>query len=112
MRAAGLPVAGSLVKVEIPFPRAAVRGVLVTSVGLAQNREDRYEEKMGPHGERLFMSRYAPPETDAAGTDVRGLTDGYVTVTPLSLDQTDYRALPALEAVPWRVESPAPGAVR
>ena len=107
LRAAGLPAAGSLVKVEIPFPRTAAGGVLVTGAGMAPSGVDRYEEKPGPSGERLFVSRYAPPETDAPGTDVRGLADGYVTVTPLSHDQTDYRALSALAALPWRVEPPA-----
>ncbi|HVN74746.1 MAG TPA: 5'/3'-nucleotidase SurE [Thermoanaerobaculaceae bacterium] len=101
LRAAGLPAAGALVKVEIPFPRAAARGVLVTSVGMAPDREDSYVESIGPHGEELFSSLWAPPETDAAGTDVRALAEGWVTVTPLTLDQTDYRGLPALTAVPW-----------
>jgi 5'-nucleotidase len=112
LRAAGLPAAGSLVKVEIPFPPAAARGVLVTSVGLAPNREDRYQETIGPRGEELFLSRWAPPVTDTPGTDVRALADGYVTVTPLSLDQTDYRALPALAAVPWAGASLTPAAPR
>ncbi len=101
LRAAGLPAAGALVKVEIPFPRASARGVLVTGVGSAPNLEDRYEERTGPGGERLFASRYVPPATDAAGTDVRALAEGWVTVTPLALDQTDHRALPALAVVPW-----------
>jgi len=112
LRAAGLPAAGSLVKVEIPFPRGTARGVAVTAVGAAPNREDRYEEKAGPNGERLFVSRYAGPATDAAGTDVRALAEGWVTVTPLSLDQTDDRALAALAAVPWSATSPAPTAPR
>ncbi len=73
----------------------------MTGVGLAPDREDRYEEKAGPNGERLFVSRYAGPETDAPGTDVRALAEGWVTVTPLSLDQTDYRAVPALAAIQW-----------
>ena len=112
LRAAVLPAAGNLVKVEIPFPRATACGVLVTNVGMAPDRVDRYEEKPGPNGERLFVSRYTPPETDAPGTDVRALADGYVTVTPLSLDQTDYRVLPALSAVPWSAEPPAPAVAR
>jgi len=107
LRTAGLPAAGSLVKVEIPFPRATARGVLVTAAGTAPNREDRYEEKAGPNGERLFVSRYSPPASDAPGTDVRALAEGYVAVTPLSLDQTDYRALPALAALPWGAGPPA-----
>jgi len=101
LRAAGLPASGALVKVEIPFPRGTARGVAVTGVGMATDLEDRYEEKAGPNGERLFVSRYKGPETDAPGTDVRALAAGWVTVTPLALDQTDYRALPALAAVPW-----------
>ncbi len=110
LRAAGLPAPGALVKVEIPYPRASARGVLVASVGMAPNLEDRYEEKAGPHGERLFVSRYKGPATDAPGTDVRGLEEGWVTVTPLALDQTDYRALPALAAVPWAAEPAAQAA--
>ncbi len=112
LRAAGLPAAGGLVKVEIPFPRATARGVLVTGVGLAPDREDHYEEKAGPNGERLFVSRYAGPETDAQGTDVRALAEGWVTVTPLSLDQTDYRAVPALAAIQWAGGAPASTAGR
>jgi len=112
LRSAGLPAAGAVIKVEIPFPRAAVRGILVTSVGMAADREDRYEERVGAKGERLFVSRYVPPESDVPGTDVRGLADRFVTVTPLSLDQTDYRALPALAAVPWRMEAPTAASAR
>jgi len=113
LRVAGLPAQGQLINVEIPHPAAGACGVLVTRAGMAPNREDRYEEKVGPNGERLFVNRFAPPDTDIPGTDVRGLADGFVTVTALTLDQTDYHGLPALMAVPWAaaplpVATPAP----
>lgn len=107
LRAAGWPRPGELVKVDIPHPAAGARGVLVTRVGLQPALEERYQERPGPHGERLFVSVYRDPEHDAAGTDVQALADGFVAVTPLSLDQTDYRRIPDLNAVPWRTPVPA-----
>jgi len=112
LREAGLPAPGQLVKVEIPNPAGEARGVLVTRVSMAPNREDRYEEKAGPNGERLFVNRFAPPDTDVPGTDVQALAGGFVAVTPLSLDQTDYRALPALTVIPWAIAAPAAAAAR
>jgi 5'-nucleotidase len=99
--AAGLPHAGELVKVDMPYPVGAARGVLVTRVGLQPALEERYEERPGPHGERLFVSVYREPAHDAPGTDVEALVDGYIAVTPLSLDQTDYRRLTDLNAITW-----------
>ena len=101
LRAAGWPRPGELIKVDIPHPAASARGVLVTRVGLQPALEERYEERPGPHGERFFVSVYRDPEHDAPGTDVQALADGFVAVTPLSLDQTDYRRIPDLNAVAW-----------
>jgi 5'-nucleotidase len=110
LRAAGWPRPGELVKVDIPHPAATARGVLVTRVGLQPALEERYQERPGPHGERLFVSVYRDPEHDAPGTDVQAIADGFVAVTPLSLDQTDYRRIPDLNAVPW--STPVPAATR
>jgi 5'-nucleotidase len=107
--AAGRPRAGELVKVDMPHPAAAARGVLVTRVGLQPAIEERYEERPGPHGERLFVSVYRDPDRDAPGTDVQALADGFIAVTPLSLDQTDYRRLPDLNAIAWPTAEKAAG---
>ena len=101
LREAGLRAPGRVVKVEIPHPAGEVRGVTVTRASMAPAKEERYEEKAGPGGERMFVNRYMPSERDAAGTDVQAFAGGFVAVTPLSLDQTDYRGLPALMAIPW-----------
>lgn len=106
--AAGWPQPGELVKVDVPHPAADARGVLVTRVGLQPALEERYEERPGPHGERLFVSVYRDPEGDAPGTDVQALADGFVALTPLSLDQTDYRRIPGLNAVRFGAPPPAP----
>ena len=101
LREVGLPRAAELVKVDVPHPAAAARGIAVTRVSLLPNPEERYEERPGPHGERLFVSLYRQLEHDAAGTDVEALATGFVAVTPLSLDQTDSSRLAELGAIPW-----------
>jgi 5'-nucleotidase len=101
--AAGLPLSGQVVKVEIPFPAGEARGIRVTRMGLEPPKDQSYEEKPGPHGERLFYSHWAPPDHDAAGTDTDGLVKGFVTISPLTVDETDYQGVPALAAIGWRL---------
>lgn len=101
LREVGLPRAAELVKVDVPHPASAAHGIAVTRVSQLPNAEERYEERPGPHGERLFVSLYRQLERDAPGTDVEALAAGYVAVTPLSLDQTDPSRLAELAAIPW-----------
>ncbi len=108
LRTAGLPRPGEVVNVDIPHPATAARGIRVTRIGLAPARVEAYVERQGPHHERLFVAVFQPPKGDSAGTDVQALIDGYVAVTPLTIDQTDYRALPALAAIAWPTLPPAP----
>jgi 5'-nucleotidase len=103
LRQAGLPVPGQVIKVDIPHPAAQARGIAITRMSTAPEEEDVYAETAGPGGERLFVNRRKSVSRDAPGTDVEAVAQGLVAVTPLSLDQTDYQALPALMAVPWRL---------
>jgi 5'-nucleotidase len=107
LRAAGLPSPGQVLKVEIPHPAAQARGVLVTRMSTAPEKEDVYVESKGPGGERLFTNKRTPVDRDAPGTDVETVAEGFVSVTPLLLDQTEYRALPALMAIPWSLTAAA-----
>ncbi|HPS76876.1 MAG TPA: 5'/3'-nucleotidase SurE [Thermoanaerobaculaceae bacterium] len=101
LRAAGLPRPGQVVKVEIPFPAAEAKGVRITRMGLQPPADQTYHEKAGPQGERLFYATWAAPDHDAAGTDIDAVARGWVSITPLTIDQTDYQALPTLSAIPW-----------
>lgn len=99
--ASELPRPGQVAKVEIPHPAASARGIRVNRMGLEPPVDQGYHEKVGPHGERLFVSSWAPPDRGAVGTDIDAIVNGFVSVTPLSCDQTDYQALPAFAAVVW-----------
>jgi 5'-nucleotidase len=109
LRAAGLPRPAQVVKVEIPFPAAEAKGFRVTRMGLEPPLDQTYHEKPGPQGERFFYATWAAPDHDAAGTDIDAVVKGWVSVTPLTIDETDYQALPALAAIPW-VLQPLPTA--
>jgi 5'-nucleotidase len=99
----GLP-ARVLLNVNVPnLPRAEIRGIRVTRVG-----ESRFEEsyRLGedPRGQPYYWLagslelRDEDPETDA-----RALADGYVSITPLSLDLTAHAARQDLAGWRWRV---------
>jgi len=107
--AAHLPARGRVVKVEIPFPAGTARGVRITGCGLTHPIEDGYVEKAGPADAegRLFQARWVPASDDLPGTDTQELASGWVTVTPISLDQTDYRGLAALAAIAWTAPAPS-----
>jgi hypothetical protein len=100
-RSAGLPALGQLLKVENPHPAARARGIVITRMSTAPEKEDVYVETAGPGGERLFLSRRTQVARDIPGTDVEAVAQGFVAVTPLSLDQTEYDQLSALMAIPW-----------
>ena len=108
LRAAGLPQPGGLINVNIPHPASAAKGVMVARVELAPALEERYEERTGPRGERLFVSIYKAPEHGAPGTDVETVAQGWIAVTPLTLDQTDFHRLTDLLPIQFGAAPAAP----
>ena len=97
--AAGLPPR-TLLNVNIPgLPRAKVRGVRITHQSRTSYRE-LYQKRTDPWGREYFwitaeMTRDFEQEPDS---DLRALSEGYVSLTPLHYDLTDYQAIPALRA--------------
>ena len=88
--------AGVLLNVNLPRDTASARGYRVTRLGLEPDAESRYEVVREADGVRFVSSRWAPPEGIVSGTDIAAIADGWVPITPLSLDQTAYPALPVL----------------
>jgi 5'-nucleotidase len=91
-----------LLNVNVPnLPRSAIRGVVVTRLG-ESSFADGYRPGEDPRGQPYywlagsFEVRDEDPETDA-----RALADGYVSITPLTLDLTAHATRQALAA--WRL---------
>lgn len=96
VREGGLPH-GVLLSVNIPKDPDAAHGYRLTRSSLAADLATSYEVVREENGVRWLSGHWSPPtETDPAA-DAAALAEGWVTITPLCLDQTDYRAFPALD---------------
>ena len=97
----GLP-SEILLNVNVPFLRdEEIRGFRLTRQGL-RVYHSRLDERMDPRGRPYYwIGGDAPTGVAERGTDIGALAEGYVSVTPLHLDLTAYRALTDLNTWPW-----------
>src|SRR6266508_2452782 len=95
-----------LLNVNVPFlPADKIRGITLTRQGL-RVYHGRLNERMDPRGRPCYwIGGEAPTGVPERGSDVGALAEGFVSVTPLQLDLTAYRALTDLNT--WRWESSA-----
>jgi 5'-nucleotidase len=97
----GLPES-VLLSVNVPYlPLEKIRGVQVTRQGLRIYR-DALVRREDPRGMPYYwIGGDAPGGVPEDGTDVGALHTGYVSVTPVQLDLTAHRLLPALREWQW-----------
>jgi len=91
-----------LLNVNVPFLRdEEIRGFRLTRQGL-RVYHSRLDERVDPRGRPYYwIGGDAPTGVAERGTDIGALAEGYVSVTPLHLDLTAYRALTDLNTWPW-----------
>jgi len=90
----GLPAGADLINVNIPA--GAVNGYRVTTLG--SRLFDTYVEvRTDPRGKPYYWICGDVIHLNEEGTDVSGIQDGYVTITPLTMDNTAYSACDALK---------------
>ena len=90
---------GMCISVNIPpIPREAMKGVRVTRLGKRVFR-DVIVEKTDPRGKLYYWIGGEDPtwESDEL-SDFNAVSEGYVSVTPLQLELTDYRAVVEMES--------------
>ena len=98
MQHGGLPV-GTLLNVNVPGMKAShIKGVKVGKQARFQH-SDVYEKRIDPRNRMYYWLKDEevvvtdPPEID---TDYRLLKDGYIVITPIRYDLTDYEMLERL----------------
>jgi 5'-nucleotidase len=83
-----------------------IRGIVLTRQGL-RVYHSRLDERIDPRGKPYYwIGGDAPTGVPERGTDVGALAEGFVSVTPLQLDLTAYRALTDLNTWQWEDLSP------
>jgi 5'-nucleotidase len=91
-----------LLNVNIPYlPEVDIKGILVTRQGLRVYR-DRLDQREDPRGKPYYwIGGEAPTAIPDEGTDFGALEQGYVSITPLHLDLTDFQAVTSLGQIDW-----------
>jgi 5'-nucleotidase len=81
------------VTLNINIPPPPVRGLRVTKVGIKRYDPEIIEKKDPRENSYYWIGRGNPRTLGGSGTDVGAARDGYISVTPLRLDLTDYKAM-------------------
>ena len=93
----GLPE-GVVINLNVPYLKEdEIKGYMITRQGLRVYR-DALDERIDPRGKPYFwIGGEAPTGVVEDGTDFGALAQGYVSLTPLHLDLTHYKAMDALK---------------
>ncbi len=94
--------ANLLLNVNIPYlPDEQIKGIKVTRQGLRVYR-DRLDRRLDPRGRPYYwIGGDSPTAIPDEGTDFGAIEQGYVSITPLHLDLTDFKALSSLGELDW-----------
>jgi 5'-nucleotidase len=91
-----------LLNVNIPYlPDDQIKGILITRQGLRVYR-DKLDRRVDPRGHPYYwIGGDSPTAIPDEGTDFGALERGYVSITPLHLDLTDFPSLDSLGEITW-----------
>jgi 5'-nucleotidase len=96
----GLPK-DTFLNVNVPDRRQAARGYKITRLG-KRVYSDVVIEKIDPRGRNYYWIGEQTPIWEKKGddTDLAAIKKGYISITPLHLDMTDYRAIEQIKS--WK----------
>ena len=92
----------TLLSVNIPcVPFEEVKGYRITRQGMRVYKDELVERK-DPRGTPYYwIGGEAPTGVIEEGTDIGALSEGYVSITPLQMDLTDYKRLEYYQNLDW-----------
>jgi 5'-nucleotidase len=98
----GLPN-GVVLNINVPYLKEGeLKGFMITRQGLRVYR-DALDERLDPRGRPYYwIGGEAPTGVVEPGTDIGALAEGYVSITPLQLDLTNYKSMDVLKKWSFR----------
>lgn len=97
----GLPP-NTFLNVNIPpMPMGGYKGYMITRQGQARTGTERFVEMKHPSGRTLYWSTYDEQKSpqQPEGTDFWAVQNGWVSVTPMNIDESDPAQFEALKAI-------------
>jgi len=94
----GLP-AQMLLNVNVPaIQRSSLRGIKITSMG-GRDYVGTLQKQLDPRGDHIYWTGGGTPpvDTPTEDNDVGAIQDGFISVTPISLDMTHYAFMAEIE---------------
>lgn len=89
--------AGTLLNINVPPGKTAVKGVQVTRLGRRRYRNT-FDRRTDPRGLTYYwLAGELIEDEEQDGSDVIAIREGYVSITPVRFDLTDYTAIPCLQ---------------
>ncbi len=89
---------------NVNVPVGAIQGVEFTRLGRRRYNQS-IVEKLDPRGQKYYWIAGTPEWEEAEGTDFHALSRGFVSLTPLHLDLTDYRGFESYGALREKLEA-------
>jgi len=84
---------GTFLNVNIPaLPKEKIKGIMVTRLDQRPSLEG-YEGKTNPEGQIIYWPLYKELEAGDPKADIWALRNGYVSITPMIINQTDEQGL-------------------
>jgi 5'-nucleotidase len=81
-----------------PVPAASVKGMAATTQGFRKNTRFQAEAQTSPTGREFLWVRGGPQhEPTGEGSDAAANLDGYISITPMRADLTDYKMVETLK---------------
>lgn len=99
------PKTGSLWNMNFPESEPGPpKGVKVVKMGVRRH-QDVMEKRIDPRGRPYFWSGLDPIRNHAMepGTDLKELSDGYITISPLHFDLTEQKSVKELQSQTWTI---------
>jgi len=90
---------GTYLNVNVPgLPKEEIKGVMVVPQDLRPTLEF-FDRRINPRGQVYYWNSYKDLEAGSQKTDAWAVRNGYIAITPLQIDQTNYPGLKNLESL-------------
>jgi len=82
-----------------PMPQGGYKGYLITNQALLRGGEESFAETTHPNGQTIYWNVFKEGGSGGDGTDLWAVENGFVSVTPMKLGETDASQSDTLRAI-------------